>query len=92
MDKELEKELQELVKEVLKPENRTKLLLAVLIAKSMSPIIHAHQHNTLDAIHGRLVSYGDPLFNDYVKEMIERNQAKLKNYNNIVNVNYSLLN
>lgn len=92
MDKELGKELEELVREALKPENRQKLLLAILLCVNMTSAKTTHHGMKLDAIRGRLVSFGDPLFDDYVKDMIERNEAKLKSVDQIVNLNYSLVN
>lgn len=92
MDKELEKELEELAREALKPENRHKLLLAILLCVNMTSAKTTHHGMKLDAIRGRLDSFGDPLFDDYVKDMIERNEAKLKSVGQIVNLNYSSVN
>lgn len=95
MEKELEKELEEVVKEMLLPENRQKLLLAVYLGMNLANATKQHPNPNIKAetIHPKYksVSYGDPLFGDYVKEMIERNEAKLK-YAEKVNVNYTLVN
>ena len=92
MDKELGKELEEVIKEMLLPENRQKLLLAVYLGMTMASIrTTAHHSGKLEAIQRKPIGLGDPLFNDYVKEMIERNEAKLKDIERIVNVNYSLV-
>ena len=93
MDKELEKELEDLVKEMLLPENRQKLLLAVYLGMNLLSKSTVHPNKVIEAIHNRsrLPSLGDPSFNDYVKDMIERNEAKLK-YAKKINVNYSLVN
>lgn len=92
MDKDLEKELEEVVKEALKPENRQKLLLAIFLGMNMASVMASHNGRKLEAIQGKAVSFGDPLFNEYVKDMIERNEAKLKDAERIVNVSYSFIN
>ena len=92
MDKELEKELKEVVKEMMRPENRQKLLLVICLGMNMASANTVHHGRRLDTIRGKTFSFGDPLFNDYVKDMIERNEEKLKDIERIVNVNYSLIN
>lgn len=92
MDKELGKELEEVIKEMLLPENRQKFLLAIYLGMNMASIrTTPHHRGKLEAIREKPIGLGDPLFNDYVKEMIERNEAKLKDIERIVNVNYSLV-
>lgn len=94
MDKELEKELEEVVKEMLLPENRQKLLLGILLGMNMVSATSTHAGKKLEAIYPnkKTPNFDEPLLSNDVKTLIELTEVKLKDVERIVNVNYSFVN
>lgn len=94
MDKELEKELEEVVKEMQLPENRQKLLLGILLGMNMVSAISTHAGKKLEALYPNknTPNFDEPLLSNDVKTLIEQTEVKLKDVERIVNVNYSFVN
>lgn len=94
MDKELEKELEEVVKEMLLPENRQKLLLGILLGMNMVSVTSTHAGKKLEALYpnNKKPNFDEPLLSNDVKTLIEQTEVKLKDVERIVNVNYSFVN
>lgn len=92
MEKDIEKELEEIVREALKPENRQTLLLAAIIAAGMPSLMSANPGKKSEPVpfKRKYCNLEDYLNSNEVKERIERNELELRKSGQTTHINYHL--
>lgn len=92
MEKDIEKELEGIVREALKPENRPTLLLAAFMAAGIPSLMSANPVEKSEPVSfkRKYCNLEDYLNSNEVKETIERNGFELRKLGQATHINYDL--